>query len=219
VKRQIPNALTLLRIVLTVLLVFAILRQPIIWIGEVAILFALILATDIIDGPIARRTHTVSRFGSVLDIFADIFYVLATTTALVIRDILPLIVLLCIVAELTVYFVTTRVLERRSSAERAVDLVSGAAEEAAVHTNEEVATSWDAEKEAATSWDAAEERPLPIERIGKAVALFYFALPPLALLAAWGFFAEWPIPALTVLCIVLTLLAIANRLRLVIVSK
>ena len=189
-KWLVPNALTLLRIVLVVFLARAILRQPIIWIGEVALLFALILATDIIDGPIARRMQTTSRFGSVLDIVADVFYVLATTTALVIREVLPLIVLVCMVVELVVYFVTARLIARRTAAP------------AMPSASQQVTAA----------------PPLPIERIGKAVALFYFAIPPLALFAAWGIFTDWPIPALTVLCILLTTLAIANRLRLLFAS-
>jgi len=177
VRWLIPNAFTVLRIVLTVALVNAILRRPIIWIGEIAMLFALILLTDIVDGRIARHSRTTSQFGSVLDILADVFYVLASTGALVLREILPLIVLLCMVFEFAVFFITARIFHQRSETDH--------------------------------------DYPLSIERFGKAVALFYFALPPLALFGAWGIFADWPISVLTVLCIVLTVLAVARRVWLV----
>jgi phosphatidylglycerophosphate synthase len=63
-----PNALTLLRFLcVPVLWVFAVLklREGVGW-G-----LALALATDLIDGPIARRMNQTSRFGSKFDSLAD----------------------------------------------------------------------------------------------------------------------------------------------------
>lgn len=46
-------------------------------------------ATDFIDGRIARATHTISRFGQMLDPIADRLYILATIVALGLRQIIP----------------------------------------------------------------------------------------------------------------------------------
>jgi phosphatidylglycerophosphate synthase len=187
--RVIPDALTIIRILATIALVVALMRKPYLRMGEVLILFAMIFASDILDGRIARHFGTVSRFGSVLDIFADVFYVVTVTTALVVREIIPIIILVCMVTEFVVYFVTARMLGHRVA----------------------IAPY--------TLSAPSPLHPLPIERIGKSVVLFYFAIPPLALLVRWTIFAEWPIQAITVLCLALTAIAVINRLKMVAQSR
>ena len=79
VLRHAANAVTLLRIALTPLFLWAVLR------GEgggsgvpAAALFAVVALSDFIDGRIARRLGADSRGGRVLDHAADITFILAS---------------------------------------------------------------------------------------------------------------------------------------------
>lgn len=62
-----PNAVSLFQIALGVAVVVLIPTQP----GLALALFALALATDGIDGALARRTGRVTKFGALLDQYAD----------------------------------------------------------------------------------------------------------------------------------------------------
>ena len=82
-KRRIPNAITLLRILIAATF-FAILggyRFPddgVLW-GNIAIaLFVLAAMTDFIDGYLARKWDVVSMFGRLMDPFCDKVLILGT---------------------------------------------------------------------------------------------------------------------------------------------
>jgi cardiolipin synthase len=73
--RLLPNQLTAARLALIpVLWTLALAGRPAL-IGPLLVLAA---ATDVVDGIVARRTHTATRFGSALDSVAD--HLLAATT-------------------------------------------------------------------------------------------------------------------------------------------
>lgn len=65
------NAITFGRILLSMVLLFCPVFTPVFY-----ALYALAGITDMIDGAVARKTHSVSEFGAVLDTFADIVFVL-----------------------------------------------------------------------------------------------------------------------------------------------
>jgi CDP-diacylglycerol--glycerol-3-phosphate 3-phosphatidyltransferase len=76
--RQLPNALTVARLVMTVLFLGLILYAPATGHPKPAkilmtafALFVLAGLTDVVDGPIARRFNVTSRFGRVVDPLAD----------------------------------------------------------------------------------------------------------------------------------------------------
>ncbi|MCO7124466.1 CDP-alcohol phosphatidyltransferase family protein [Sporolactobacillus shoreicorticis] len=62
-----PNVLSISRIIFVILLLFTYKNS---WIFVV--LYAAAGLTDLLDGPIARRTNSQSRFGARLDSFADV---------------------------------------------------------------------------------------------------------------------------------------------------
>lgn len=64
--KYIPNALSVLRILLSVYLLF-IARQPLLF----TVIYLIIGATDVFDGKIARRFHVTSELGSKLDAVGD----------------------------------------------------------------------------------------------------------------------------------------------------
>ena len=106
IKSRIPNALSVGRILLTSGIVLLLL-VPSIPVALVIILILLVFASDILDGIIARQFNTSSKAGATLDIIADSYYVLATSAALVFRDIMPVAILICIVVEFAVFIATS----------------------------------------------------------------------------------------------------------------
>lgn len=66
---NLPNIVTLLRIIGTAALIFTVFPSP-----EFIIIYSFCGATDIIDGALARGLHAQSELGSKLDSIADIFF-------------------------------------------------------------------------------------------------------------------------------------------------
>lgn len=76
--RQIPNALTVLRVVLTLIFLGMILyapqhgqEKPASFLMAAFVLFVVAGVTDVLDGPIARHYGVTSKFGRVVDPLAD----------------------------------------------------------------------------------------------------------------------------------------------------
>jgi len=74
--KMIPNILTISRIVLTVIFLAMLLCYPIatnktFFMDTAFVLFVVTCLTDVIDGPIARALSVTSKFGRILDPFAD----------------------------------------------------------------------------------------------------------------------------------------------------
>jgi cardiolipin synthase len=84
----IPNVISFLRIAL--IPVFVVLIVDPHWTSAGLVLFILVVATDWVDGAIARATGQVSELGKVLDPVADRLAIAAGLIALVVRDVFPL---------------------------------------------------------------------------------------------------------------------------------
>lgn len=70
--RQIPNAITVLRIALVPLVIWLLFEASSNWQYWIAlILFAIAASTDGVDGAIARRKNYITRLGKILDPIAD----------------------------------------------------------------------------------------------------------------------------------------------------
>jgi len=83
---NIPNALTLLRIVLIPVFIIAF-YLPVEWNHQAAcFIFTLAALTDLLDGWLARRLNQISRFGAFLDPVADKLMVGVTLVLLVQED-------------------------------------------------------------------------------------------------------------------------------------
>ncbi len=80
---NLPNMLTVLRIMLVPVLVVALLGDT--PEGDVfaAVVFALASLTDLVDGYLARSRHTVTTFGKLMDPLADKLLIVAALVALV----------------------------------------------------------------------------------------------------------------------------------------
>lgn len=96
--RNVPNILTLSRLLATIPLVALVLvDQPAAYLIATAI-FALGSITDTVDGQLARKYHLVSRLGVFLDLTADKVFVSAVLIALVQVQIVPAWIAIVIVA-------------------------------------------------------------------------------------------------------------------------
>ena len=78
---NIPNTLTFLRLVITFATIYCIFAQ-FSW-TLVAVLFAIGMITDFLDGQIARRWNTETEFGRKFDMIADRFLMIGVALALV----------------------------------------------------------------------------------------------------------------------------------------
>lgn len=87
--QHLPNALSLSRLIATlVVFILVLLNQP--WAFLLAtVLFVLASVTDFFDGYLARRLHVVSSLGVFLDLTADKIFVAAILIALVQIGIVP----------------------------------------------------------------------------------------------------------------------------------
>ena len=85
--RSIPNIITILRLILIVPIGFFL------WVGEYGIsLICLICAgvSDALDGYLARKLNSISRFGELADPIADKLLVFVVVLLLLIKELLPL---------------------------------------------------------------------------------------------------------------------------------
>jgi cardiolipin synthase len=108
----VPNAISLLRILLIPVFVLLIVDPDTTTAGLV--LFAGVIATDWVDGTIARRTGQVSEVGKVLDPVADRLAIAAGIIALAIRDVFPVWAAVAIIARDVVVLVVGLVVLART---------------------------------------------------------------------------------------------------------
>ena len=100
---NLPNVLTLLRILLVPVLVVALLNETANGDLLAAFVFALASATDAMDGYIARARNAITTFGKLMDPIADKLLIIAALVALVSLNRLAAWVAMVIIArELTV---------------------------------------------------------------------------------------------------------------------
>ena len=95
---NLPNVLTVLRILLVPVLVAALLQEAGAGDTLAAIVFVLASFTDLLDGWIARRRKSESTFGKLMDPLADKLLVVAALVSLVSRDRLQAWVAMVIIA-------------------------------------------------------------------------------------------------------------------------
>jgi cardiolipin synthase (CMP-forming) len=108
----VPNLLSFLRILLIPVFVVLIVDDDTTTAGLV--LFGLVMATDWVDGWIARRTGQISELGKILDPTADRLAIAAGLIALVIRGVFPLwAALLVLVRDVVIFGVGLFLLARR----------------------------------------------------------------------------------------------------------
>lgn len=86
---NLPNQLTVARIVLTFVFIFFLFNQGILARGLALTVFTLAALTDLYDGKIARKRNLVTDFGRLLDPIADKILVISAFLAFVELKIIP----------------------------------------------------------------------------------------------------------------------------------
>jgi len=108
----VPNAISALRIALIPVFVWLIVDQDTTTAGLV--MFGFVVATDWVDGTIARRTGQVTELGKVLDPVADRLAIAAGLIALAVRGVFPVwAAVLILVRDVAVLLVGVFLLARR----------------------------------------------------------------------------------------------------------
>ena len=103
---NLPNKLTIFRMILIVPFVIALLGGEAGWFGEnrifpdivALVIFIIASLTDLIDGKIARKYHMVTNFGKFMDPLADKLLVSAALIALVAMNRIPAWVVIIIIS-------------------------------------------------------------------------------------------------------------------------
>lgn len=107
----IPNLITILRIIIT-LITICFLERNKINVNIFLCLSALIFVSDVMDGKTARYLNAVSYIGELLDITADIFYVLSMSIIMSFRRIIPYYYVLAVLIELYIFIITSKYIKK-----------------------------------------------------------------------------------------------------------
>jgi len=95
-KKQFPNILTILRLVLAFLCTYFAFQKDIKSLTFSLILFCIASATDYFDGYLARKWKIVSSFGKLMDPIADKVLILGVFIAFAVQGIIPMILTILI---------------------------------------------------------------------------------------------------------------------------
>lgn len=112
--RKIPNILTLFRVILTIYFNFYIINN----FGSILmpiVCCSIILLTDFFDGKIARISGSTSNTGAVLDVTADLLYIILSYIVIYSFHIVPLWFLFVIIFNFTEFIVTSYFINRNSN--------------------------------------------------------------------------------------------------------
>ena len=108
-NKYILNALTSSRIILGLLFLYAVLiRCNILWL---LVIFILSFISDSLDGKLARKYNLQSETGAKLDVISDFLFIIISTLALVLIDLIPFWFLFVIILKLIEFSVTSRIKE------------------------------------------------------------------------------------------------------------
>lgn len=104
-NREIVNVLSISRILFGLLFLYFVVSE--FNIAFLIIIFALTVASDILDGLCARRYGLVVDNGSKIDVICDFLFIILSTLALVLIDLAPVWFLLVIILKLIEFFITS----------------------------------------------------------------------------------------------------------------
>ncbi|EET88712.1 CDP-alcohol phosphatidyltransferase [Clostridium carboxidivorans P7] len=111
---NIPNIITLLRVILSVFLNFYIVKH----FGDMLIpimITSIIFLTDFLDGRIARFNGSISKLGAVLDVASDLLYIIISYMVLYILHVLPLWFLFVILFKFAEFIITSYFIKKTCS--------------------------------------------------------------------------------------------------------
>ena len=113
-RKNIPNILTSVRVILTCFLNFHIVY----YCGKIAIpfiVFSVIFFTDFLDGKIARFYGLTSYFGAIFDVAADLLYIIVTYIVMCYLHIIPLWFFIIIIIKFIEFSITSYVINKNAT--------------------------------------------------------------------------------------------------------
>ena len=93
-KKQIPNMITVFRMIGTIILIIYIYRYGLVNRYQIALIVVFLAFTDLLDGFLARHFHLESKLGMILDPVADKIFNWGLAITLMFKGLMPLWVLI-----------------------------------------------------------------------------------------------------------------------------
>lgn len=112
VTRYIPICLTLARIALTPVLLYLLIHNDF---SQAFVVFIIIILTDIFDGMTARMLGACTRFGAIMDVIADLLYIVSSLAVLNIMYMAPVWLTLLVLFKFAEFYGTSYILRKGST--------------------------------------------------------------------------------------------------------
>lgn len=109
--RMVPNIITISRIIMTIFMICLLVSwqyNMFIFIGVNALIFI----SDLIDGRIARYFSSATRSGEILDVSADLLYIVSMSTVMIVKKIIPFYYLVSVLCEFYIFIVTSQYIKK-----------------------------------------------------------------------------------------------------------
>ncbi len=110
--RYLPICLTLGRIALTPVLLYLLIHNDF---SQAFIVFIIISLTDIFDGMTARMLGACTRFGAIMDVIADLLYIVSSLAVLNIMHMAPVWLTLLVLFKFAEFYGTSYILRKCST--------------------------------------------------------------------------------------------------------
>ena len=85
-----------------------------------SLLFLIIALTDFFDGKLARHYKATSKFGSILDVGTDFFFIFTASYLLYTRGLLPVGIVIIIIVKFAEFCFTSYLINRKSNIDKAL---------------------------------------------------------------------------------------------------
>ena len=85
-----------------------------------SLLFLIIALTDFFDGKLARHYKATSKFGSILDVGTDFFFIFTASYLLYARGLLPVGIVIIIIVKFAEFCLTSYLINRKSNIDKAL---------------------------------------------------------------------------------------------------
>lgn len=111
----IPNLITILRIILTIAIIWICRDGALKSLGVLILsITVIIFMTDILDGKLARKLHSETKAGEIMDVLADMGYIFSMSVLMGRSNIIPTYFLILVCSEFIVFVITSRYIRNES---------------------------------------------------------------------------------------------------------
>ena len=118
-KKILINGLTLSRVPITIMFNFSLFYEK----NKLficSLLFLIIALTDFFDGKLARYYKATSKFGAILDVSTDFFFIFTASYLLYTRGLLPVGIIIIIIVKFAEFCFTSYLINRKSNIDKAL---------------------------------------------------------------------------------------------------